>query len=216
MAWPADMQSRQGRHHAPPGRPVSLKISPQIQILPASLPHHPRICPASTRHPPHILPRPSRYCPQAPPPLCSVVICLPEEHGEPSGPSSPEIPEAPSMLELTQTHESPIRQRSLTWNPPSGPELVSDSPLASRQTPRQRRLPQSLSNGSFNLADCTASSPSSVSSSQSVANASTPSSVSSSLKERTKSVVVVRCSDDANYAKQRTQSMFVSNAEGLC
>ena len=32
MAWPADMHSCRGRHGAPPRRPVSLKIGPQIQI----------------------------------------------------------------------------------------------------------------------------------------------------------------------------------------
>ena len=30
-AWPANMQSRQGSHRAPPRRPLSLKIGPQIK-----------------------------------------------------------------------------------------------------------------------------------------------------------------------------------------
>ena len=34
-AWPADMQSCRDSHRAPPGRPVSLKIGPQIKSTPS-------------------------------------------------------------------------------------------------------------------------------------------------------------------------------------
>ena len=55
-AWPADMQSRRDSHRAPPGRPVSLKIGPQIKSNQIPPPPPPR---PSSRPPPNCPPPPS-------------------------------------------------------------------------------------------------------------------------------------------------------------
>ena len=58
--WPADMQSRRDSHRAPPGRPVSLKIGPQIKSNQIALPHPLSLFPS--------LPNPPPFFPCPPPP----------------------------------------------------------------------------------------------------------------------------------------------------
>ena len=63
-AWPADMQSRRDSHRAPPRRPVSLKIGPQIKSNP--YPPHP--------YPPHPTSHPTTLYPTPPHPTTAPLV----------------------------------------------------------------------------------------------------------------------------------------------
>ena len=86
-AWPADMQSHRDSHRAPPRRPVSLKIGPQIksnQINSPKLPPLPSPPLPPLPPPPHL-----RNCPPYPPPPSP--RCLPPLTSETAPPTPPSL-----------------------------------------------------------------------------------------------------------------------------